>query len=139
MNRTLILTNQLSSVETVQAELEEFLASRSVPSDTIQTVALITEELLVNTISYGYAEQQRLADITLEVLIVDGPGVQLVFHDDALAFDPLTHPDPEPSDERVGGWGLPLVRRLCPKANYQRSGGRNILTLEVEPNALEAS
>jgi anti-sigma regulatory factor (Ser/Thr protein kinase) len=131
--RTLSLTNQLSAVDSIREELEEYLASKSVPEETIHTVTLVTEELLVNTISYGYPDTDRLGKIELAICLNSWPSVQLTFRDDAMPFDPLSHPDPEPSEDRIGGWGLPLIRKLCPRATYSRVSDQNILKLEIEP------
>jgi anti-sigma regulatory factor (Ser/Thr protein kinase) len=64
------------------------------------------------------------ADIVLEI------------EDNGIAFDPTQAPLPPPvtmDSDRVGGWGMRIVRSLSDEVRYQRIGGRNRLTLIFHP------
>jgi serine/threonine-protein kinase RsbW len=59
--------------------------------------------------------------------------VELEIDDDGVAFDPRRSPEPPSSGDlataRIGGWGIPIIRRFSDEMRYRRAGGRNVLTL----------
>ena len=66
------------------------------------------------------------------------PGRLLIeIADDGIPFNILTRDEPDLDsgiEERsVGGLGIFFVRRLVQEIRYRREGGRNILTLTVDP------
>lgn len=94
-------------------------------------INLSLDELLTNTISYGY-EDDGAHTIEIE-LSKDGNGVTVVLADDARAFDPTAAADPDIDadlDERaLGGLGIHIVRAMMDEISYRRVDGRNELTL----------
>ena len=71
-------------------------------------------------------------DVTVEVKS-DGRQVKFVISDMGVAFDPTQTTDADTTlsaeDRPIGGLGILLVRKLMDSINYERVGGRNILTL----------
>lgn len=94
-------------------------------------INLSLDELLTNTISYGYDDDGAH---TIEIeLKTDGDGVTVVLGDDARAFDPTAAGDPDIDadldDRALGGLGIHIVRAMMDAISYRRIDGRNQLTL----------
>jgi anti-sigma regulatory factor (Ser/Thr protein kinase) len=123
--------SRLSEVARIAPSLREFADRHAVPTRAILAVNLALEEIMVNTISYGYADL-RDRSIRVELTVTDGWLVVRV-EDDAGPFDPTTRPAPDLSqrleDRPVGGLGIHLVRGLFDAVEYERAGGRNVLVL----------
>lgn len=80
---------------------------------------VLLEELALNALRHGGAPEVRLEAFRAE------EGWTLCLEDAGAAFDPLAGelPAPAPSLEeaRIGGLGLPLVRRLSKRQRYDRA------------------
>lgn len=93
-------------------------------------VELVFEEVASNIVNYGQPSG------AVEAVIRFGDETALAFEDDGVAFDPRRQPRPpvasEPSELRIGGLGLVIVRDLCTRVDYVRTPeGRNRLTLAI--------
>ena len=123
--------SRLSEVARIAPSLREFADRHALPTKAILAVNLALEEIMVNTISYGYADPRDHC-IDIEVTIADGLLIVRV-EDDARPYDPTAHSAPDFSkaleDRPVGGLGIHLMRALFDAVEYQRSGGRNVLVL----------
>ena len=105
------------------AEAEAVLAAADWSLAASHPVLLAIEELVTNTIKYGYPA--AAATGTLEVaLAVTVAAAELTLRDDGRPFDPVTAPSPDLDqsvEERpIGGLGLHLVRRQSASFTYQR-------------------
>lgn len=130
LSHILSLTNELKSIDPLQGQLGEYLYGKAISNDSIRTVTLVVEEILVNVISHGYPDPDGHSTIELAVSVQDGL-IELTFCDDATLFNPLVYPSPTPAEERIVGWGLPLVRHLCSKTRYLRVKNQNVLQVEI--------
>ena len=135
----LSLNNDLRELAVAAERVDAFCAEHGVSPDIAFAVNVSVDELLTNTISYGFDDGDshriemtvRLEDGVLEVELVD----------DATPYDPTRapHPDIDASieDRPIGGLGVHFVRALMDGFRYRRSDGRNIVTLtkraEVRP------
>ena len=127
----LSLVNDLREIPAAAGRIDEFCAARGVAPQVAHAVNLAIDELLTNTISYGYDDDNvhrialtlRLEDDKLIVAIVD----------DGKAFDSSETPEPDidaPLEERpIGGLGLFLVQQMMDSVEYRRSDAHNVLTL----------
>lgn len=131
------LKNQLPEIARLAELVERFGAQHGLAGSLLLNVNLCLDELITNTISYGYDDQEEHI-IALQVALDNG-ALKAVVEDDARAFNPLAVglPDLEaPVDERaVGGLGVHFVRTLMDDVRYQRtaSGNRIELTKRLEP------
>lgn len=125
------LANDLREIAAAAARIDGFCDDRGLAPEAAYAVNLAIDELLTNTITYGYDDDEahrieivvRLEDETLVVAIVD----------DGAAFDPTRAPEAEAAapleDRALGGLGLLLVNRMMDSVEYQRRAGCNVVTL----------
>ncbi len=128
MKKTFTMENQPQLVAPLLNELEETLKSKGVDAEAVHDLRLVSEELLVNTVSYGYDEGQK--DQLELCLILEEASLVLELRDRAREFDPLQEPDRDPDDDRIGGWGIPLLKELTDEVRYERQGDLNVITLK---------
>ena len=126
------LANDLREIAGVAARIDEFCSARQVPPEAAYAVNLAIDELLTNTIGYGYGDDEphRIAVIVR----LEGEALVVAIVDDGAAFDP-TRAVPEPDIEaalgepELGGLGLLLVNRTMDGVEYHRRAGCNIVIL----------
>lgn len=127
----LSLANDLNELAGVAAGIDAFCESHRLESDIAFAVNLSIDELLTNTISYGYRDEETHR-IELEVRI-EGDELVVVIVDDSAAFDVSEETNPELdaslTDRAVGGLGLFLVHQMMDGVEYRRRDGRNVVTL----------
>lgn len=126
------LQNTAEEVIGILDEVQHALDLRNTPVKLVHTVRLAVEELLLNTVQYGY-DDDRSHDIHLQ--IITGSPLQLSITDDAAPFNPLTDA-PQSTligsvEERpIGGLGLHLLKTMGVVMQYKRLDGHNVLHLE---------
>lgn len=109
----------------------EFAETASLPADAVFKIELALDELMNNTIDYGYPYGSAGE---IHVAIERLPGrVTIDYADDARLFDPFALPDPDVTlgiDERKpGGLGVHLVRKLMSESHYTVERDRNHIRL----------
>lgn len=133
-----VLDNDVAELERLAGAVDGFVAAAGLPPEIAFRLNLCFDELITNTVSYGYPDGGRH---TIRVrLEADGRQIRAEIVDDAAPFDPFTEAPPPDLDSdvdtrRVGGLGVFLVQRSVDRAGYRRAGGRNLvhLTLTVPP------
>jgi len=128
----LLIDNQLAGVFAALDQCDEMLAAAGTSPLLRDDIRLVLEELLVNTVSYGYPDA-RAAQISLQLEIGTG-AITIELADDAAAFDPLQSEPPELTGdiadrEDVGGLGVHLVRTLTSEMRYTHTDTGNHLQL----------
>ncbi len=135
----LSVRNNLTALPSLQERVRDFLQRRAVPSEVIYNVCLAVEEILTNTIKFGYPDKLP-HEIAVALALTPGE-VILVIEDDARAFDPQTAPKPDltvPVEQRpIGGLGLHLVRSLSSRMTYRRQNDKNILEVRFRRSVAE--
>ena len=127
----LSLKNDLSELAVAAERVDRFCAANDLPSGVAFAVNLAVDELLTNTIKYGYVDGgAHRIDMTVRL---DGGVLVIELADDARPYDPTLVPYPDleaPVEERpIGGLGVHFVRQKMDGFSYRRVGGRNIVTL----------
>jgi len=94
---------------------------------------LVFEEVVANIVSHG-GEPGRVPDVRVR-LEAGAEVLVLTFEDDGVAFDPRQRAAPAPlrlDEERIGGFGLVLVRHAASALDYERTAaGRNRLRVTL--------
>jgi len=117
----------------VSAAFAEFADAHAVPAPVRRSVSVALDELLNNTITYGFAGRgEGDGAVSIEVeLRPDRLCVTLT--DNGKPFNPLEMSAPDtalPVEERqIGGLGIHLARRLMDEVAYHRRADRNVVTL----------
>jgi serine/threonine-protein kinase RsbW len=111
-----------TAVEVVQDEIAEFLDAEGVASAVRYRLRLIVEELLANLIMHGQFDSEPPP---ARVEIALAPHELLLTIDDAASpYDPRLAPEPAGppriDDDKVGGLGLSLVRKMADIRAYSR-------------------
>ena len=128
----LVLVNDLAELERLAAEVDAFIERNDLPPGLAFTFNLCFDELITNTVSYGYKDS-GVHEIHVR-LTTDGAEMRAEVEDDGEAFNPFDEaPPPDLSDDiderRVGGLGVFLVRKTMDHATYRREGDRNLVVL----------
>jgi sigma-B regulation protein RsbU (phosphoserine phosphatase) len=108
------------------------LEEAGVPASLRSDMRLVLEELMVNTVEYGYPDGRPGQIRILLRLLPDAVTVELA--DDGVAFDPLQSAPPDLTGdladrEQVGGLGIHLARTMASEMRYTRSADGNRLRL----------
>ena len=118
-------------LDTIRDALAARATALALPDRLCATLSLILEELFLNTVHHGSADQVPIASLTLEQL---PRAVQLRYEDSGRAHDPFADVDRSVLAEtgaarRVGGLGVILIETLADTAHYERRAERNRITL----------
>jgi anti-sigma regulatory factor (Ser/Thr protein kinase) len=135
--RRIPMPADLAGLELARLRLRDFLQAEHVEEHTIAAVELVCEEIVTNTLRYGYGhgrDRTGLKWVELD-LAVDEDHVDLTVEDDAQPFDPVSAPVAElPAtldDAKVGGMGLRMVRNTASQLVYERLPGKNRLMATI--------
>ncbi len=129
---TLRIANAIGELTRVVAFVEQFGHDQGLPARAVNDLNLCLDEMLTNTISYGYeSSAPRVISVSLSA---DGGYLQAEIEDDAKPFDPRRSTPPElPRDlasRKPGGLGLHFVNSLMDVVDYRWSDGYNRTTLK---------
>lgn len=128
---TLPFKNQLSEITRLHEVVASYCDQHQVSQDIQQIINLALEELIVNTISYGFTDQNE-HDIVVSFNIIHNELIAII-EDDGIAFNPLTSNSPDfeanLADMRIGGLGIHLVKTMVDKIEYERINSKNRLSL----------
>ena len=127
------VANDLKELAAIAEQVDKFCGQREIALGVAYQVNLSLDELLTNTISYGYEDGAR-HEIRID-LSIDGDRLMIRIEDDARQFD-LTDSDPNRADtdstleDRMpGGLGIFLVHQMMDSVSYRRENNRNIIVL----------
>ena len=134
MQLQLEIPNLRSEYEPAKERLLDLFRETGLPDETVDELELVLEELLVNIISYAYAEEGA-GNIGISAAVDKGT-LTLEFRDRGRPFDPLEREEPDldaPVEDRsIGGLGIFLVKELASSVRYERIDGQNVLTVVKE-------
>ncbi|WP_022665933.1 ATP-binding protein [Desulfospira joergensenii] len=123
----------LSSLERLQAFIEEWGSGEGLSSETKNQLNLLLEEIVVNIVNYAYQDPSgQVFNIDIKTTPEE---IQICISDSGLPFNPLEAEDPDLSsgveDRPVGGLGIFFVKQFTTHAAYERRDNKNYLTLTV--------
>ena len=123
------IVEQIETVtEFVNAELEKL----DCPMKARIQLDIAIDEIVSNIAYYAYGEKTGSVTVRIEALQKEN-GVQLMFLDSGVPYDPLTRQDPDISAEieerKEGGLGIFLVRKTMDDMKFEYKDGQNCLTI----------
>jgi anti-sigma regulatory factor (Ser/Thr protein kinase) len=128
---TIRLPVEIREIERLNGLVRRFGELHEVPSRALYAVNLALDELVTNTILYGFDDANG-KELCVQVSVA-GSELRGELADEGREFNPLNYPSPKfdvPLEEReLGGLGLHLVRSLMDRLDYRREGSKNVLTL----------
>ena len=131
--KELTLEATLDNLSEVLGFVDSFLEDNYCSAKAQMQIDVAVEEIFVNIASYAYAPNTGNATIKLD-RVEHSPIVTIIFEDEGVPYDPLAKADPDitlPADERqIGGLGIYMVKKSMDSMEYERSNGKNILTLK---------
>ncbi len=133
------IANDVAELSRVAETVDVYCDETGIPTDVAFKINVVLEELLMNTISYGFTDGKP-HEIAVTIDRHDET-VTIEIDDDGVAFDPLQAPPPDldaPIEERqIGGLGIHFVKTMMDTVEYRRADGRNHMTLtkRIVPDA----
>ncbi|HEY2254779.1 MAG TPA: ATP-binding protein [Variovorax sp.] len=127
---SLTVGSELPELARVSAWVQDWAARQRLPARVASNLDLCSTEVVTNIMSYACSDGAQRICLRLGW---QGEDVALEVEDEGRAFDPRGVPEPTPAtslqDARVGGWGIPILRRFSDGLRYRHEDGRNRLTL----------
>ena len=132
LHDTITLPNDVHKVP----ELNQFIQSvgdrLNLEAQVTSQLMLAVEEAVVNVMNYAYPIGTK-GDVNITAHCTD-KDIKVIISDEGKAFDPTTTNKADTTltaEERpIGGLGILLVQQLMDSINYERSNGKNVLTLK---------
>ena len=132
LNDSITLPNDVHAVP----ELNQFIQSvgqrLNLEAAMTSQLMLAVEEAVVNVMNYAYPIGTA-GEVNISAQCTD-KDIKVIITDEGKAFDPTTTNKADTTlnaEERpIGGLGILLVQQLMDTINYERSNGKNVLTLK---------
>ena len=132
LEESLVLQNDVRQVKTLNAFVQQVTERLGIDAKLGKQIKLAVEESVVNVMDYAYPPEVT-GDIEVQVTS-DGQWLEFVIKDSGVAFDPTEKEKADTTlsaeDRPIGGMGILLVRELMDCINYERTDGKNVLTLK---------
>lgn len=120
-----------SEIARVNAAFAEFADAHALPASVRRSLHVVLDELLSNTIVYGFAGREG-GEVTVEA-VLRTDRVCITLTDDGRPFDPFGMAAPDTAvpveQRRIGGLGIHLVRHMMDEVSYHRLADRNVVVL----------
>ena len=126
------ISNRIPELDRLRSLTEDAAQKWEWSPKMAMNVNLILEELVSNTILYGYTDED---EHKLEILFVrEADTLEIRITDDAEAFDitgaaVFTDHDKPAEERRIGGLGIHFVRTFSDDIRYERKQNQNILII----------
>jgi serine/threonine-protein kinase RsbW len=128
---TFRIANSTTEIAKIAEGVNGFGADHGLSKSVLNAMNVALDEVLNNTINYGYTDNKR-HEIIVSLSLEPGELVAEI-KDDGAAFDPLAASAPDLSgglhERELGGIGVHFVRSLMDDIKYVRKGGTNRLRL----------
>lgn len=131
LTETLTIKNDIHEVKRLSNFLKSVIEKLDIDTSLARQLRLGVEEAVVNVIDYAYPPGTQ-GDITINMMC-DGQTLRFQIIDEGVAFDPTAKQKADTTlsaeERQIGGLGILLVRELMDSINYDRTDGKNVLTL----------
>lgn len=127
-----VFRNDRSEIHRLAGLAEHFGQAQQLSEDDVLAINLVLDEVVTNVIDHGFEGIDGEPEIRL-TMTLEGNDLTIRVEDNGRAFDPLQAAPPDldlPLEDRpVGGLGIHIVRSVMNTVEYDRRGGRNLLTM----------
>ena len=131
VEKFITLQNDISEIIKLNEFIDTTCKNEGVTTETINDLKLAIEEIVVNSISYSFDENEK-GEITVG-LKFQPEEILVEIKDNGREFDPTVKKevdiDSVLEEREIGGLGLFLVMQLTDSVLYRRAGNFNILNL----------
>lgn len=131
ISETLVIKNDIHEITRFSAFAKTVAEQLKIDSTLAGQLRLAVEEAVVNVIDYAYPATSE-GEISINVQS-DGKILRYIISDSGVPFDPTAKEKADTTlaaeDRQIGGLGILLYRELMDTINYERTNGKNILTL----------
>jgi len=132
MSENITICNNINELEIIVNFINFFGTKYTIPTKIIDTFQIAVDELISNTINYGYKSGTK-GEIILE-LVFHNSTLKATIIDDGQAFDPNNAPVPDienndVENKRIGGLGIHIVKKMMTSFEYVRKKNKNIVTI----------
>jgi anti-sigma regulatory factor (Ser/Thr protein kinase) len=126
------ISNALPELEHLARELEMLGEEWELPTKVVFNLNLVLEELITNTIFYGYRDKD--AHQILIDFLIENNMIKVTIEDDGVEFNPFLSETPDDlnkpiEDRKIGGLGIHFVKKLMNAYEYRRNNNKNIIIL----------
>jgi anti-sigma regulatory factor (Ser/Thr protein kinase) len=126
------LVNQVDEISKLEGYIEEIASSAGIDPALSMSLNLALEEAVTNVVLYAYPEGQT-GEADILTTVADGV-LTFVISDSGVPFDPTKDAKKaditlSAEDRPIGGLGVFLVKEIMDTVSYQRTDGKNVLTL----------
>lgn len=133
LDETIVLGNDVEQVSELGGFVKNVCERLGIERSLTYKLRLAIEEAVVNVMEYAYPKGQR-GDVNVRITS-NGERMKIVITDNGIAFNPTEFSSADihlsAEDRPVGGLGILLVRKLMDTINYERTKGKNVLTLRM--------
>lgn len=140
--KILKITSDLEEVKKIRSFLSEYLKGLNLSEKDHFVIELSLLEICINIIKYAYPQQK--GEILLKTWQQESK-IYLEIRDEGVPFDPRESEAPDIEEiiknEKKGGFGIFLARRLMDGFDYKRENNQNILMMYkkiTKPGASES-
>lgn len=125
------LSNNRPEIRNLRNRFDIFAKDNKIPEKAIHDVQLALDEIVTNTIEYGYEDDDKhLIDIKFTF---NKESLKITIIDDANPYNILDKENPDTSlsleDKPIGGLGIYLVKHLMTNIDYDYRDGKNHILL----------
>ncbi|MFP4083195.1 MAG: ATP-binding protein [Candidatus Aminicenantes bacterium] len=135
----LTVPSEFAELKKIRSFLKETLHKYNLSEKEYFIIELSLLEVCINIIKYAYPKQR--GEISIQTWPQQGK-IFLEIRDHGTAFDPSKSEVPEVEDiiknEKTGGLGIFLARKLMDGFHYKREKGQNILTMNKKITSSES-
>ena len=129
--RHLVLHNDIQQIPQLAEFVEKVADEAKIDQGLAMSINLALEEAVTNVIMYAYPEgSDGLVDVEA---IIREKSLDFIVSDDGIAFDPTAAEEADITlgveDRPIGGLGIFLVRKIMDSVTYERTNGKNILSM----------
>ena len=131
VSETLVIKNDVREMARFSTFMKAVAEQMKIEPSLAGQLRLAVEEAVVNVIDYAYPATTE-GEITVAIQS-DGKILRVTISDSGVPFDPTAKDKTDTTlaaeDRQIGGLGILLYRELMDSINYERTDGKNILTL----------